>query len=181
VSVYLRRFRTRGVYANKAAFQQETLASLNRDINPRVVREFNDIVSNWDTKVDFVVTQEVTSAGIVTSVTPSGPGAMTWASVSGGTPGHWIPVKDRPSRSGKGSAAMLMYRYKPKTSPTLARAWGGPGTYFGGGAYRRLAYHPGAKARNFEKAVVEAVRKEFYRFLENALRRAVRRAQREGT
>lgn len=159
------------------------LVSLDRDINPMIVSEFNNIVSNWETQVAFKVTQTISSKGITTTVTPSGPGAMTFTTVSRGTKGHWIPVKNRPSRSGKGNPAMLMYRYSPKTSPSphLARGYGGPGTYFGGGAFRKRVYHTGAKPRNFERYVVQAVRKDFYKFLENALRRAVRRAQKEGT
>lgn len=183
MSVYIRKFRTRGVYTNKQAFRQEVLKSMNRDIDPRILGELSEIVENWETIVTFKVSHDISSTGILSTVTPSGPGAMTFTVVSRGTRGHWINVRNRSSRRGKGNPAMLLYRYSPKTSPSphLARGFGGPGTYVGGGAFRKRVYHPGAKPRHFERYVIQAVRKDFYRFIENALRRAVRRAQREGT
>lgn len=183
MSIYIRKFRTRGVYTNKQAFRRETLESLHLQVNPLVVRELDAIVADWDNQVTFKVTQQVNQQGILTTVMPSGPGADIFNMVSRGTVGHWISVtKPTTFRGYKGyKPALWVRRYAPRTSPHVPGAHGGPGQFTNVGVYRKRVYHKGAAPRNFERYVTLRVRDDFYRFIENALRRAVRRAQREGT
>ena len=183
LGIYIRRFRTRGVYADVSAFRKETVNSLRRDIDPMIVRELDAIVADWDNKVTFQVTQTVSAEGITTNVYPTGPGAEIFNMVSRGTKGHTISVvKQSTYRGYKGyRPALWVRRYAPRTSPHVAGAFGGPGQFTNAGVYRRTVYHKGAAPRNFERYVVLKVRDDFYKFLENALRRAVRRAQREGS
>jgi hypothetical protein len=181
--IYIRKFRTRGVYTSKTAFRQETLNSLRRDVNPLVVRELDAIVADWDNQVAFTVIQDISQDGIITSVIPSGPGADIFNMVSRGTKAHWISVtKPTTFRGFKGYRPRLwVRRYAPRTSPHTPGAHGGPGQFTNVGVYRQRVYHKGAAPRNIERYVTLRVRDDFYRFIENALRRAVRRAQREGT
>lgn len=175
-----RAFRTRGVYANYDAFRDQIALGMTRDVFPLVGRAMSARVENWKHKPNFSPEHWVSEKGIFLEAIPVGPNAKYWEWVSGGVKGHWITVKNRPTRSGKKGykPKLRMYKYTPKT--TVGGGYGGPGTYQPPARFATRVWWPGIEPRDFESYIVEEVKPDFRRFMENAARRGVRRMQREG-
>lgn len=183
--VTYRTFHTRGVYLNMQSFRNEIRKTMDSKINPLIESDLQEIAQDLNLQLDFSPTTEITPDRITVTFTPQGTGAHVWNWVSQGTEDHWIPLSQltRPTRRGyKGyKPSLLLARYSPKTSPTLRGSFGGVGKYTTTPVYRQKVHHPGIKPRYLERSVAYNVRKDFYSILENALRRAVRRAQKEGS
>jgi hypothetical protein len=177
-----RMFATRGVYASIPAFRDEIHKAMNNEVAQLVVSDLNDIATSLNLDMSFSTGSVVTSDGITLNVVPVGRGTKIWRWVSYGTKAHWISAGPRQTHRGyKGyKPALSLARYSPKTSPYIRGSYGGPGQYTTNLVYRQRVRHPGIKPRYFERSVAYNVRKDYYNIMENALRRAVRRAQREG-
>lgn len=185
VAVQYRTFRTRGVFSNKQAFRREIENAMTGRVVPLVTSDLQDIAQDLNLPLTFDPQVKIDEDGISLNFAPQGPRKVVgiWYAVSGGTKRHAIPTKPRPTRRGVGNykPALFLARYAPRTSPTLRGSYGGPGQYISNPVYRHHVMHPGIKPRYFERSVAYNVRKDFYKIMENALRRAVRAAQKEGT
>lgn len=142
-------------------------------VKPALVKEFEEVVSDWDHKPDFAARKYVNKGAIEVAVYPAGKNKAIWRYVSEGTKPHVIRPKNAKALSfvwgGPGS-------YNPKTTPGPPPTWGGPGTVTGGETVvRREVHHPGTKARNFEKYIADQYRPKFRKEIENAMKRGARR------
>lgn len=110
---------------------------------------------------------------------PMGPGAQKWYWLDGGVNGRWQQVS-RPLHKGY-KPAIKFRRYVPYSRP--GPRFGGAGAYTGRpvfvSAYKRY-WWPGIQPRNFAPWIQEQTTPEFRRLMENAVRRAVRAAKKEG-
>lgn len=183
--VAFRAFATRGVYASIPAFRDEIRKTMENEVVPLITSDLKDIANSMNLDLQFPTEIKTTSDGVTLNVNVQGDGAKVWHWVSQGTKAHDIPKGRlmRPTRRGYKNyrPALFLARYTPKTSPYIRGSYGGPGQYTTNPVYRQKVRHPGIKPRYFERSVVYNVRKDYYRILENGLRRAVRRAQREGS
>ena len=149
-----------------------------------VVAKLGDkITSGWKHKVLWAGATDTSTEGLVTHVYPHGPGLKYWEWVSLGVLGHYIIVKKKTTFRGykKYKPALKLNRYIPRTRP------GGRLNPFGGvrlapTVYRQpgIVWWTGIEPREFEKHMAPELLPEYRRLMENAARRGVRAAQREG-
>lgn len=177
---HIRVWRTRGVYANTAAFRRVINKGMINEVAPLLEASMQKRVATWKEPPQFKALHFVTAKGIRLKMIPLGPGAQKWKWVSWGVKGRWRSVKKTSTFRGyKGyRPALRLRRYAPRTFP--GGFFSGPGLKYGPVAYRRRVWWPGITPRYFEKDIINEFRRTYYRVLENIVRRAVRRAQREG-
>lgn len=175
-----RAFRTRGVYLRYSTFRATIKQELEGPIATLIKKSLNKYTTNWKTRPGMEVGAIIARKGITLSVLPFGPGVENWRRVSWGVNGHWIQVKKHRTFRGfkKYKPALRLRRYRPTTTP--GGRWGGPGHYSSAVAYRQRVWWPGIFPRNFEERTYREVTPEVRRRLENAARRGIRRARREG-
>lgn len=180
--VAYRAFFTRGVFSHIEVFRNEIHRAMTNEVAPLVVSDLDEIAADLNLNVRFSTGSVVTSDGITLNVVPVGDGVKIWRWVSYGTKPHVIQVSARSTHRGyKGyRPALLLARYAPRTSPFIRGSYGGPGRYVSAPVYRQRVKHPGITPRYFERSVVYNVRKDYYNIMENALRRAVRKARGSG-
>lgn len=175
---HFRYFRTRGVYANQEAFVRVLKNAMDNEIGRLMLNYCYRVVENWDELPQFRKHLTVTELMVSAGISVHGPGGDKWMWVSRGVPGRFI----KPSRAaGFGYKPALMFpgpKYWPHTSPGWR--FGGAGRFQGKPRFSKGHWWPGIKPRHFEAYVREQSRSEFRRLMENAARRAVRAAQREG-
>lgn len=134
--------------------------------------DMESFVMNWKHKPGFKSDEKRQSDGHSISIYPTGENAKYWRFVSFGTEGRIItPVR----------APNLVFRYQgagqsyvPKT--TRGGGFGGAGKKIG--PVRRFSgvKWPGIDAREFEKEVIKANRKEFEKNMKEALERGLKQA-----
>lgn len=174
-------FRTRGVYANYAAFRDEIEKAVEQEVLP-VARELaEERVVGWRTPPEFVSGVTVNNTGIYGLIIPTGPGAVNWIRVSRGVEGHWIQVQKTATYRGYGGykPALRLNRYVPSSIP--GEAYGGVAFRLPPTGYRRRVWWPGIQPRNFEEDIVKDLRPIYYPIIRTAVARGVRRAQKEGS
>jgi hypothetical protein len=151
---------------------KEIRRTIESKVKPDLLKRFEEIVADWDTKIKFIAKTTVTSNSISVSVRPAGRNAKIWRFVSEGTKPHKIRPKNAKVLAfvwgGKGS-------YVPKTKPI--GQFGGPGRVTNGTLrFFPEVNHPGNKARQFEKAIAKKEERRFQGFITQAIRRGRQRA-----
>jgi len=148
-------------------------------IKPRFVKEFNDIVGNWEHRPRFSSRKRLTSNSTTVYVFPTGSKEVKdiWNWNVEGTPAHDIQVRTAPQLrfiwGGRGS-------YQPKTGPG-GTFFGGPGTVRNGVwvGFDRV-HHPGTAPREWPKVVREKLKDWYSREVGNAWSRAARKMDQGG-
>jgi hypothetical protein len=153
----------------------EVGVEMDSRIKPDLLSYFQRIVADWDPddRPAFRARKKITDKEAVLYVYPTGPGKVIWnlVSITGAKP-HPIVAKVKRWLGfiwgGPGS-------YKHRT--TASGGYKGPGEPSGDWVRFKRVQHPGFKARNFEKHVARWYRPKFYKYMENAFRRGIRRAK----
>lgn len=153
---------------------QRTVSSFMRDT---VKPAFEDVVSDWDTHVNFAIKVKVTQAAIRAEIVPTGKGKRVFGYVDKGTPAHIIRAKGARRRRGGSSLLAFQTGYESRTLP-VAVAHAGSGRAFGQWAFAKEVHHPGTKARLFSETIHKKTEPEFRRTVENLMRRLARRSNR---
>jgi len=175
--VAFREIRSRGLHPNWGAVVKEVAATMDRKNKPELIAAHERIVADWRNQPEFRARKFVRRKGLTIYVYPSGEHKMIWIYVSGGTRAHTIKPRGpgyplRFQWGGPGS-------YKPKTN--TRGQYKGPGKVVGGKEVHFMSVqHPGNEPRRFEKIIARAYKPIFARDMENAFRRGIRRARREG-
>jgi len=175
--VAFREIRSRGLHPNWGAVVKEVAATMDRKSKPELIAAHERIVADWRNKPEFRARKFVRRKGLRIYVYPAGEHKMIWIYVSGGTRAHTIKPRGpgyplRFQWGGPGS-------YKPKTN--TRGQYKGPGKVVGGKEVHFMSVqHPGNEPRRFEKIIARAYKPIFARDMENAFRRGIRRARREG-
>ena len=173
--VAYRAVRSRRKFSKAPEIERGMRAEMERVVKPHFIDAFDEIVADWDHKVDFAARSYFSADEIKLTVHPTGPNKKIWIFVSGGTKPHKIRAKNVPRLAfmwgGPGS-------YRPKTQPGAGfsgPSFRGAGQVIGGVMHRPMeVQHPGSEPRNFEKWVMDSNRKWFSRTMENAWRRILR-------
>jgi len=173
MQVYMRYFRTRGLYANVRAFRRVINAEYRNHIGPGLARANAEVVSKWKKKPDFEVSHKVTKEGIRVDVIPTGPVAKLWWWHVRGVEGRTI----RPRVHRQPPNRMLSRKRRRTASRATLRFMGREGRW----VYRRKVFWKGIRPKPYPQMAAKAYRPTFLRRNEKMLRRAVRAAQREGT
>jgi len=171
--VAFRQIRSRGVQPEWAEAVKEPRRVVETKSKPELLALFRFIVSDWESDVDFGARVSFDrKVGISLYVFPKGDDKEIWGYVSGGTRAHTITARRAPR---------LKFRtgYFPKTLPANA-FFKGPGIATGEYRSPLSVNHPGTKAREFERQIMEDYKPEFTRDMENAFRRGFRSARRKG-
>lgn len=175
--VAFREIRSRGLHPNWPRIGDEAKATMERKSKPELIAAHERIVADWRNQPEFRARKTVSAKGFTVFVYASGDNADIWGFVTGGTRPHTIRPRGpgyplRFQWGGPGS-------YKPKTN--VMGQYKGPGKVVGGKEVRFMSVrHPGNAPRNFEKIIAQAYKPIFARDMENAFRRGIRRAKREG-
>lgn len=183
--IYYRKLKSRGVYANVAAFRRTIVEGTIQEVVPMTTKALKARTTGWAYTPDFQYKVDVEPTGIFTHVFPSGWGEQYWTWVSLGVKGHPIYPRrkyskgftPRSRKSGKYPAALSIYSYTPFTTP--GGGYGGAGQRYFVGYRRFVPWWPGIRPRNFEQHVAKELRPEYLRLMRNMVRRAVRAARRE--
>lgn len=131
---------------------------------------FEEVTSDWKRKPTFKVLTIITPTELGYAVIATGENSDIWRYVDEGTQPHIIRPKspDKP----------LAFRgnYSARTAP-VAKAHVGSGTSSGAWVKTFVVFHPGNDARLFAETYIADNTMERRRRIENALRRAIRRAK----
>lgn len=184
--LYFRAFRTRGVYASWPAFRREINNEMQNYVFPDLVRLHNNVVAYWKVKPIFKGKVTIDQSGISVTTYAEGEAAKIWYSHIQGVEGRWI----RPSRARRrlrihARKQRLGRKYKRETKKIgrLRRpmALKFKGLRDGTIVYRKKVWWTGIQPKPYLVRVAGEYRETFYRRMENASRRGVRAAQREGS
>lgn len=146
-------------------------ATLDNEVKPLLIKRFDLIVKNWKHKPKFKARKYIRPDSIRVAVYPAGTreNVQIYKWVTKGTRGPY-PIP----KAGPGYLAFQL-GYKPKTRPV--GQFGGPGKATGEKIKGVMQVsHPGIEARKFEESVKNDAKKWYSRTMENAWRRAIRRA-----
>jgi len=151
---------------------KEIRQAMDKKVKPALIKSFENVVANWKSDVGFAARTYVRRDSITVYVFPTGKDKMIWIYVDQGTKPHPI----FPKKPG-GVLAFQGGTYVPKTLAKPAR------TVYGGGTvknpkpvFAKSVQHPGSEARGFTKQIAKDIQPEFKREVENAFRRAARKA-----
>lgn len=186
--VYFRQFRTRGVYASYPAFRRVLSNEFQSRIGPDIIKLHDLTTVDWKRRPEFKATMKVDQSGISVRVFPeeNDPVAKIWYSLNKGVPGRVIrpnPSRRRVRITARKRKLGRKYRRNTKVigrlrRPMALRFKGASGE----DVYRSVIYNwPGIRARRYTFKIAREYNPVFIRLMENAMRRAVRAAQREGS
>ena len=151
-----------------ASIEHELQRTLNGPVKRQLKNAFEKRTKNWRRKPQWVgrYAYQALAGGrdISLTVYPRGPNRKIYEWTTLGTRSHIITTRTAPQ--------LRFRRYTPKTYP--GNKYGGPGRYYGPVMTAQTVMHPGTKAREFEKHVVD---EEFNSILLQ-VRQAVQRALR---
>ena len=169
-TVAYRAVRKRRAFINAPKVRQILDSTLDNEVKPALIQQFNMRVDNWQHKPEFKARKFVRADSTAVTVFPAGPNKEIYKYVTAGTSPHAITPKKAKflvfTWGGPGS-------YKAKTAP--GGKFGGPGVIVGGELTRaKGVHHPGFPGRHFEKYIKKDYEREFRRTMENAWRRAIR-------
>ncbi len=165
--VAYRAVRSRRKFNKSEEIIRDLSASIDSEVKPHFIREFDKRVANWKNKPEFRARKFIRLDSISLNVFPAGPNKEIWGYVDRGTRPHII----RPIRA---NALAFRTRYVPKTRPP--DRYGGLGRASGPRVYTKLVRHPGTKARKHTEGIRRKNRQWYSRTMESAWRRAIRRA-----
>lgn len=164
---------TRGLYASVEAFRRVINAEYKNHIGPELARDCTNVVSHWKKRPDFEVEYQTSQVSVWVDVIPTGPVAKLWWWHVRGVEGRTI----RPRIHRQPPNRMLSRKRRRTASRATLRFMGREGRH----VYRRKVFWKGIRPKPYPQMAADAYRPTFLRRNENALRRAVRAAQKEGT
>ncbi|TXH48261.1 MAG: hypothetical protein E6Q97_25090 [Desulfurellales bacterium] len=138
----------------------------------KLKRMHEDVVRGWEHQPRFLVETRLTTTLLSATVKPDmrrRREALIWIYVNYGTKPHVI----RPRKPG--GKLKFQTGYSAKTAPGAAYNVG-DGKARGDWVQKDSVNHPGTEARGFTGTFTKQVKPEFDRNVENAIRRAIRRA-----
>lgn len=148
---------------------------MDTTVKPKFLGQFENVVASWKNKPKFKARKFLKPDSISLNVFPTGEHKKIWQYVSKGTKRHKIPKSPMPPGKALAFNWGGYHSYKAKTGPR--GYYKGPGRVVGGTLHRfKQVDHPGNKAREFERIIRNRNKKWFNRTMENAWRRAIRRA-----
>lgn len=152
----------------------EVEQTMDRKTKPALIKAHEEVVSDWKNKPQFKARKVVRPDSITVYVFPAGEHKMIWIYVDQGTKPHTMPAV-----TGKLMVFQAGGTYMPKTAPVAQKVAGG-GHVTGGvktfTTTRKVFTHPGNEPRGFSGQIATEQEPEFKKDMENAFRRAVRRA-----
>jgi len=173
--IYFRQIKGRARTPNWDLAIKEVEHEIDNRVKPDLLEYFNRIVAHWsdEHRPAFKAMKKITKQGISIYVFPAGPNAKIWKWVSvTGTKIHDITIK---------VAQWLIFRwdgkgsYKARTS--AGGHYGGPGQATGRMRKFKKVTHPGFEPRGFEVHIARWYAPKFYKYIENAFRRGIRKAK----
>ena len=185
--VYFRVFRTRGVYASYPAFRRVISNEFQNGVGPDLIKLHDLKTANWKKRPEFKATQTTSQKGISVNVFPEPDDSvsMIWNVINKGTPGRILrpnPSRRRARIETRKRKMGRSYRRSTKIVGRLRRPMALKFTGAGGEAvYRKEIPWPGIKARRHTEKIAKDYAPTFYKRMENAVRRGVTAAQREGS
>ena len=144
-------------------------AEMDRRVKPHFIRQFNDVVSDWNHKPKFKARKVISGESIKLFVFPAGKNKKIWTYVSRGTRRHKI----RPKKPGGLLAFTLGYSARTKAR---GKAHVGTGKATGDRVFAAEVDHPGTEAREFEEVIADENKGWYSRTMESIWRRCIRRA-----
>lgn len=174
-AIYWRAFRTRGVYANMAAFRRVIGEGMVQTVFPKIEKRLQAKVVHWKVEVKFLMTKVINEQGIAVKAFPSGTGAKYWKWNTLGVHARTITVKKQFTQK-----LHKFKRYKPALGIPPKGARVRSALRAAGITFRYSLKWPGIVPKYYEKQVADEYRPGFQRDMENIVRRAVTAAQREG-
>ena len=144
------------------AVAQEIRDSLHGEIANLAIWMAREIVDSWEHKPEFETRVTITSNEIRMYMYPTGDNAKYWTWTSRGTKPHPIDAKNAPYPVFRG-------QYNPKT--WKGGIWGGPGVATGLWSKKKHVDHPGTEPREFEEWIMNEIKADFRREIENAFNR----------
>lgn len=159
--------------------QRELLAEIQA-AGQDLTADFRKVTGNWTHKPQFDVSTVISVQEIAVRVTPKrNKAGLIWMWLDQGT-GKWgkrraaYPILPKPPNT------VLTFRagYSPKTSVNAKgiSGYGGIGRATGGWVKTKAVMHPGIKPRRFSAVFADRLKPPFSTRIENAMRRAIRRA-----
>lgn len=166
--------------AASVEIEAEMKATWARLITPRIEGYYQNVVNEWsaENRPEIVSVVLDTPKGFEVRTRPEGePGEDIWNWITNGTEGPYkIPKSPKPP----GTALRFQWdgpgSYRPKTG--RSGQYRGPGMSSGPIRFFKQIEHPGIKPRNFETFFIIYITPAFRRESENAVRRGLRRHER---
>lgn len=139
---------------------------MEEEVKPHLIDQFEEIVADWDHKVQFKGRKYIGPDSVRVAVFPTGKNKKIYEWVTKGTKPHIIEPKNAP---------MLVFQlgYIPHTSP--GGGYGGAGRATGPTVGAMHVDHPGTKAREFEKHIRRKNENWYSRKMEVIWKWAIRR------
>lgn len=185
--VFFRSFRTRGVYANYSAYRRVMTNEFQNSIGPDLLKLHDLTTAKWKKRPEFKAKMEVNQQGISITVSASSNDSisMIWNALNKGLPGRTIrpnPSRRRVHIARRKRKLGAKYRRNTRVIGRLRRPMALKFTGRGGEAvFRKSVNWRGILARQYTEKIAKEYRPFYLRRMENANRRAVRAAQREGS
>jgi hypothetical protein len=169
--VLVRRVRGRKNAPNWAEINREVERTMRQKIAPKLLGYHKRITNEWSgEKPNWEAKTEDAGDHISTKVqAPPSHGADKWVWLRGTEP-HTIKPKSA------GGTLAFPTGYQPRTRPGAGGQYKGPGKATGETVFAKEVKHPGTKPRKLEEAIVRWIKPYFYKEIENAMRRGVRKA-----
>lgn len=159
--------------------RRELLAEMN-ETGTALVSSFQRVTGNWTNKPSFVIVRQISADEILVRVSPKrNKAGLIWTWLDQGT-GKYGKRKAAYPILPKAPNTVLTFQagYSPKTavgSKGLA-GYGGLGRASGPIVRTKAVMHPGIKPRKLSLVFSERLKPPFHVRIENAMRRALRRA-----
>lgn len=187
MQAYFRSFRTRGVYASIPAYKRVMNDEFQNHIGPDLLKLHDLTTADWKKRPEFKVKMVVEQQGITVSVSATGNDriSMIWNALNKGIPGRVIrpnPSRRRVRIASRRRSLGRKYRRNTKIigrlrRPTALKFIGRSGET----VFRKSVNWKGIITRKYTINIADEYRPIFLRRMENANRRAVHAAQREGS
>ena len=185
--VFFRSFRTRGVYANYSAYRRVMTDEFQNNIGPDLLKLHDLTTAKWKKRPEFDAKMEVTQQGISITVSANRNDSisMIWNALNKGLPGRTIrpnPSRRRVRIARRKRRLGAKYRRNTRAIGRLRRPTALKFTGRGGEiVFRKSVEWKGIQSRRFTEKIAKEYRSIYLHRMENANRRAVRAAQREGS
>lgn len=182
--VYFRVLKTRGVYASYPAFRRVINDEFQNVIGPDLQQRHELTTAKWKVRPEFKATQKVTKDGVSVVVSPFGNAADIWRMHNAGVPGRTIRPNPSRRRARIAARKRKMGRSYKRDTRVIGRLRRPTALKFkgrgGNDVYRNTVEWKGIRAREYTAKIAKEYAPIFYRRMENAMRRGVTAAIREG-
>jgi len=170
-----------GIANLRSITQKEIREAMDRRVKPALVKKHEAVVKDWTSDVKFAAKTFIRADSIAVYVFPTGKDKNIWTYVDRGTKPHKIRAKKAPRlafmMSVDAGGNFVRGGYVPKTMPVATRVVGGGYVKSPKALARPMEVdHPGTEPREFTWQIAREFLPEFRREVENAFRRAARKA-----